>query len=176
MEFFEILAECSIALAGFGAVHAVLRGSTGARGVYRAWAVVNNGALSFALSILPLVLSLGLLSDELLWRVASTLGLAGALAASYSSIVLDLKLALLGHVPQTTTSLRIGQTLSILSVLAMLLNALGWPWPPGSLLYAVAVTLILITGLNALLASFRLPLQLLLRGEDSESPRDPPAA
>ena len=74
MGFFEIFAECSIAFAGFGAVHAVLRGSIGPRGVYRAWVVVSNGALSFALSILPLILSLGSLSDELLWRVASAIG------------------------------------------------------------------------------------------------------
>ena len=57
----------------------------------------------------------------------------------------------------------------------MLANVIGWPWPPGSLPYAVALVLILMTGLNALLASFLLPVQLLLGGSDSESSISPPA-
>ena len=71
MNFFEIFAECSITLAGFGAVHAVLRGSTSPRGVLRAWATVVYGALCFLLSALPLVLALTSLSGERLWRSAS---------------------------------------------------------------------------------------------------------
>ena len=47
---------------------------------------------------------------------------------------------------------------SVFAALLMLLNLIGWPWPPGPLLYAAALLLTLNAGLLALLHSFRLPL------------------
>jgi len=47
LSFFEIFAECSIAFAGFGAVHAALRGAGGPRGDFRAFSVVSHGLMSF---------------------------------------------------------------------------------------------------------------------------------
>ncbi len=69
-----------------------------------------------------------------------------------------------------------GQLLSILANLAMLANLIGWPWPPGPLAYAIGLTLMLSTGLVALLHSFLLPLRIVLGGGDPESPDDPPDA
>ena len=174
--FFEIFAECSISLAGFGAVHAALRGSIGPRGPFRAWAVVSTGALSFVLSILPLLLAFASLSTDLLWRSASAFGVAGAGATAYSFIALDIRMTRLGHRPQAPLGIRFGQLFSILAILVMLVNLIGWPWPPGPLAYATGLTLILTTGLVALLHSFLLPLRIVLGGGDPEPPDDPPDA
>ena len=55
MSYLELLAECSIALTGFGAILAALRGSDSHRGVFRAWTVVVQAGAAFVLSLIPLV-------------------------------------------------------------------------------------------------------------------------
>ncbi len=175
MNFFEIIAECAIALAGFGAVHAVLQGSTGPRGVFRAWVVVVVGALSFVLSILPLLLILAPLSTELLWRSASVFGVLGVGALVSTFIKSDYRMTRLGHPPQALLSVRSAQLSSIIATIAMLMNFFGWPWPSGPLLYATALVFLMISGLIALLHSFYVPFQLALRGEASAPPGNRPA-
>ena len=174
MNFFEIIAECAIALAGFGAVHAVLQGSTGPRGVFRAWLVV--GAFSFVLAILPLLLILAPLSNELLWRSASVFGVLGTGVLVATFVTSDYYMTRLGNPPQALLIIRSAQLASILAIIAMVMNFFGWPWPSGPLLYAMALVLLMITGLMALLHSFYVPFQSALRGEASASPGDPPAA
>ena len=71
MNFFEIMAECSIALTGFGAIHAALRGSDHPRGVFRAWSVVLLGAVSFMICVFPLLLAQTDLPAAQTWRLAS---------------------------------------------------------------------------------------------------------
>lgn len=169
LNFFEVFAECSIALAGFGAIHAVLRGATTPRGVFRAWVVVAHSILSFVLSIVPLLLALTFSSDELLWRYASIFGVVGASMSVYSSIVIDIRMTRSGHPPQTMKSVRTAQLMSIMSAIVMLANFAGWPWQSGPFLYAVALVLILTSGLIALLHSFLLPVALALEGDGHES-------
>ena len=175
MDFFEIFAECSIALAGFGAIHAVLRGATGPRGALRAWTVVVQGALSFILSVLPLILAFTALPNGILWRTASALGVAGAGATAYSFIALDRRMTRIGHPPQAVISIRTAQLFSVSAILAMFVNLIGWPWPSGPFLYAVALVLIVGTGLTALLHSFLLPILLVLKGKGVgfELPQEP---
>ena len=168
MNFFEIFAECSIALAGFGAIHAVLKGATTPRGVFRAWVVVAHGILSFVLSIVPLLLALTFSSDELLWRYASIFGVVGASMSVYSSIAIDIRMTRAGHPPQTIMSVRTAQLMSIVSTIVMFANFAGWPWQSGPFLYAVALVLILTSGLIALLHSFILPVALALEGDGHE--------
>lgn len=175
MNFFEILAECSIALAGFGAVHAVLQGSGGARGLLRAWFVVSQGAIAFGLCMLVLLLDLASLSDEELWRFAS---MAGALCAGGLTIAMfriDAKMTRQGHPPQAAVNLRTAQSLLVLSVLLLIINFIEWPLQSGPLPYAIAVTFMLISGLLALLHSFFVPLQLAL-SDDDEQDQDQPVA
>lgn len=176
LDFFEIFAECSIAFAGFGAVHAALRGASGPRGVFRAWSVVTQGALSFILSVLPLLASFLSISADLLWRSTSAFGVAGALATTWSFVVLDVRMTRLGHPPQAPVSIRLAQTFSLLATFTMLGNVIGWPWSPQPLAYAVGLTLILGTGLIALLHSFLVPLQIVFGREDPDPPGDPPDA
>ncbi len=174
MNFFEIIAECAIALAGFGAVHAVLQGSTGPRGVFRAWVVV--GALSFALAILPLLLILAPLTNELLWRSASVFGVLGIGVFVATFLTDDYRMTCLGHPPQALLSIRLALLSSILATIAMVMNFFDWPSPSGPLLYATALVLLMLTGLMALLHSFYVPFQLALRDEPSAALGDPTAA
>ncbi len=168
MDFFEIFAECAIALTGFGAVHAALQGSESPRGAFRSWTVVLNGALAFVFSILPLLLSLTSLSPDQIWRVASILGVVGAGLASYLIMVIDAKMTRLGSPPQAPVNFRIAQASTLLATLAFLINAVGWPWQPGALLHAVGSVLILLTGLLALLHAFLMPLQLALNPNSAD--------
>lgn len=100
MNFFEIFAECSIALTGFGAIHAALRGSDHPRGVFRAWTIVLVGAIAFLLSILPLLLALTDLSTARLWRVAGAVGLLIAAIPAISGFNFDIRLTKIGYPPQ----------------------------------------------------------------------------
>ena len=92
MDYFEIFAECSIALLGFGAVHAVLRGSDGPRGLIRAWVVVTQGAFAFLLSILPLLLANSPWANDTIWRASSAIGVIGVSALVYTMIRFDRQL------------------------------------------------------------------------------------
>ncbi len=97
MDSFEIFAESSIPLADFGATHAALRGTTIARGDYRAGSVVSSGCLAFLLSIFPLLLALASLSNEAAWWIASGFGVVGpVLVLVLASFVLPLDFALGG--------------------------------------------------------------------------------
>jgi hypothetical protein len=171
--FFEIFAECSIAFAGFAAVHAALIGSTTPRGNFRAWTILLNGALSFALSIVPLLLALTPLDAEALWRVASLVGVVASSTASASLIRLDIRMSRQGHPPQLLWSIRLAQSLSIIATLTIFLNLVGWLWTPGAIGYAAGLALILSTGIIALLHTFMIPVQEALRKTDKESPDAP---
>ncbi len=172
MSFFEIIAECSIALAGFGAVHAVLRGAKSPRGHFRAWTVVAQGALSFFLCTLPMILALTSLSDELMWRSVSAVGLVCTSASVYTIFAFDSRMTQIGHPPQSKLSIRIAKLFSVASLLTMLVNLVGWPWASGPFLYAASLIFVLITGLTALLHSFLLPVLLDLREGSIVSPEE----
>ena len=165
MDFLEVLAECSIALAGFGAVHAALQGSNAPRGVFRAWTVVLHGVVAFILSVVPLLLALSSLSEDQNWRGASAIAVIATAVLIYSGMIIDVRLARLGYPPQAPMFLRSAQASSILAALFFVSNAFGWPWSPGPFLYAVGPVLILVTGLLAMLHAFVLPVQLALDSE-----------
>jgi hypothetical protein len=168
MDYFEILAECSIALLGFGAVHAVLRGSDGPRGVVRAWVVVTQGAFAFLLSILPLLLANSPWSPDTIWRASSAIGVIGVGALVYTMIRFDARLTYLGHPPQAPLNILTAKIASIGATILMILNVIGWPWEPGAFQHAVAVTLTLATGLLALLHTFYVPVQILFNDQEVE--------
>ena len=132
MNFFEIFAECSIALLGFGAVHAVLRGSDGPRGTARAWVVVAHGASAFILSVLPLLLALSSLAPDILWRISSAIGVVFVTSLLYALVYFDIRLTQLGYPPQAPLNLRLAKISSCIAIVVMLLNFIGWPWQPHS--------------------------------------------
>ncbi len=160
MSFLEILAECSIALVGFGAVHAALQGSHGPRGMFRAWTVVLHGAIAFVLSVLPLLLALSSLSHDQMWRGASMVGVAFAGLAVYVNVGIDVRMNRMGHPPQAKKLIRTAQGLSIVALLAMFSNAIALPASPDPFLYAMATMLLLFVALIAILHSFLVPLEI----------------
>jgi hypothetical protein len=130
--------------------------------------VVAQGALAFLLSVVPMLFALTSMPEQQAWRAASAIGCVGCLSMACSFIALDRRITRAGHPPQAPLSIRTGQGISILANLVMASNLIGWPWPPGPLAYAIALTCVLTTGLVALLHSFLLPLQIVLSGEDPE--------
>jgi hypothetical protein len=162
MSFFEILAECAVAFAGFGAIHAVLEGATSGRGYLRSFTIVMLGTLAFLLCVLPLVLDLSSLSSVLLWRVASAVGLIGSGGALYALFTLSARLTAMGHPPPAPWTIQTALILGLLATCSMLSNLVGWPGAPGPLLYGAAVSLILGQGIMALLHSFWVPLEAAL--------------
>jgi hypothetical protein len=171
LSFFEIFAECSVAFAGFAAVHAALRGSTTPRGVFRAWWVVASGSAAFVLSVLPLLFAYTSLSGVGFWRSVSGLSLPVAGATAYLQLAFDVRMTRIGHPPQAPMAIRSAQALLHVAVVLMIGNLVGWPWAPGPLAYATASVLILGAGLTALLHSFFVPLQIALGADDPEAPR-----
>ena len=175
-DFFEILAECSIALAGFGAIHAALQGIGGPRGTLRAWFVVCQGAMAFSLCLLVLLLDLSSLSGTVLWRVAGVIGVLPLGGLVYAFLRVDARMTSLGYPPQALLNLRTAQTMCVVSTLLLLSNATGVPWAAGPLFFGIAVTFILISGLLALIHSFFVPLQASLSGEHNEPEIERPVA
>jgi hypothetical protein len=174
LSFFEIFSECSIAFAGFGAVHAALAGEGGPRGDFRAFSVVSHGLLSFVLSIVPLLLALTLPPEEVLWRIASGCGLAGTMALFLSSLAFDSRMTRLGHPPQARLSIRQAQASLLLAALVMLGNLVGWPGTPAPFPYAVGLVFTLWAGMIALLHAFLRPIGLLVEGEVPKPPSGRP--
>jgi hypothetical protein len=165
MSFFEILAECSVALAGFGAVHAVLGGSSNPRSLFRAWTVVLHGTVTFILCVIPLLLALSSLSHEHIWLGASIAGIACTGISLYVNVNFDMRMTRMGHPSQAIVFIRTAQGLTALAVLLTLSNVIGWPLSPGPFLYGVASVLIFLVGLIAMLHSFLLPIQLFFNAE-----------
>ncbi|MFV1988298.1 MAG: hypothetical protein ACC682_13535 [Gemmatimonadota bacterium] len=168
MSFFEVFAESAIAFTGLGAIHSVLAGGSSPRGAVRALLIVMLGGLAFLLSILPLILDMLALSSVALWRMASAAGFLGCGGALLLVQRLSVRFNALGYPPQAPWMLRSAYLMGTAATLAMLVNLAGWPWPPGPVLYAIAVSLILTEGLVALLHSFWIPVGLALE----ETPED----
>jgi hypothetical protein len=168
MSFFEILAECSVALAGFGAVHAALHGSSSPRGLFRAWTVVLQGTVAFVMCVIPLLLALAALSHEQIWLGASIAAVACTGVPFYLNLSFDFRMARMGHPSQAIVFLRTAQSLSALAVFLLLLNVFGWPLPPGPFLYGAASVCVFMVGFMAMLHSFYLPIQLFFRARSPD--------
>lgn len=151
MNFLEIFAECSITFAGFGALHAMLQGSTGQRGTLRAFSTVTPGVFGFMLAMLPILLAESGLDGDRIFRLSAWLGvlLCGALAGA--NIWFDYRFSSRGIPPQATYTIRLAQCLALTSTALMLYVALAQPRP---FYYSLALALLLMQGVLALLHSF----------------------
>ena len=157
MEPLGLLAECSITFAGFAAVLSALRGSQGLRGSFRAWTTVSQGLLAFVLSLLPLVLARAQLSEADIWRIASGIGAAATSVSLTWNLRIHRRLNVLGEPAQAPLNLAL--SLTPLSVLLLLSNALGWPRAPGPFPYVLGIVLFLIAAVVAMAVSFWIPLR-----------------
>jgi len=163
MSFFQTLAECSVAFAGFAAIHAALKGGTTGRALHRSFAIVLTGALAFILSILVLLLDQFDLTAISLWRIASAFGLAASAFGGLLFYQSHRRLAGLGQVAQAPLIFAIAALLLMLTTPIMLLNLGGWLWPPGAPAYGAAVTMMLASGVLALLGSFWFPIEVAIQ-------------
>jgi hypothetical protein len=168
MSFFQTIAECSVAFAGFAAIHAVLKGGNTGRVLHRSFTVVLTGALAFMLSVLVLLLDQLDLPATTLWRVASGVGLTATAVGGFLFYRSHHRLSRLGDVPQAPWVFAMAAWLLVLPTPAMLLNLGGWLWTPGAPAYGVALTLILASGVLALLGSFWFPLEVAIEGKERE--------
>ena len=154
MDYFELMAECSVAVGGFSAVHAVLRGSTRPRGAYRAWGAVTYGFTAFLMALAPLLVGAGGILDADGWRLASGLGLVPCVVSMWGSAFWDHRLSRAGFPAQVSWILRVNQGLIAVAAVGLLGNLAGWPWTPSWTHYAVPVTLVLLSGVIAISISF----------------------
>jgi len=168
MSFFETLAECSVAFAGFAAIHAALKGGATGRALHRSFTIVLTGALAFILSVLVLLLDQFDLSATTLWRVASAFGLGASAFGGLLFYRSHRRLAGLGQVAQAPLVFAVAASLLALPTLILLLNLGGWLWPPGAPAYGAAVTMILGSGVFALLGSFWFPIEVAIRDLERE--------
>jgi hypothetical protein len=159
LNLFELLAECSVAFSGFAAVYTGVRGSTGARGSFRAWSAVGAGFLAFLLSMIPLLLRELEVEELTIWRVSSLIGLVGMAGFFLVTLRVHRRLSTLGHTPQSSSAIVISMLVPSLVLLAFLVNLLGYPWPSGSFLYGLGIALILTAGMIVFLLTFWLPLR-----------------
>ena len=174
MEFFQTLAECSVAFAGLGAIHAVLKGGNTPRILHRSFTIVLTGSLTFIFSVLALLLSGFDVPPKMLWQVASGIGVVLCGMGGAFFYVGHRKLSKIGHVAQSPLFFFIAASLLLASVPLLFLNLGGWLWEPGSGAYAAALTSILAAGLFALLGSFWFPFSLAMRSAKTAAPADDP--
>ncbi|MDX1579019.1 MAG: hypothetical protein R3266_11060 [Gemmatimonadota bacterium] len=168
MDFFQTLAECSVAFAGFAAIHAVLKGGNTGRILHRSFTVVLTGALAFMLSLLVLLLDQLDLPATTLWRIASGIGLTATAVGGFLFYRSHRRLAELGEVAQAPVVFAIAAWLLALPTPAMLLNLGGWLWTPGAAAYGAALTMILGAGVLALVGSFWFPMEMTIKGAERE--------
>ncbi len=108
----------------------MLRGSTGPRGLHRAWTVVSWGLAIFLLSLVPLLLAQTDLPPATIWRAASALALVTVIGVILLGLEFDRRLTERGHPPQAMPLLRFAQALQVLGAVALAANGVGWPFPP----------------------------------------------
>ena len=171
MDFFQTLAECSVAFAGFGAIHAVLERSNAPRVLHRAFTIVLTGSMSFVLSVVVLLMDGLAIQSVMLWQLASGCGFVLTSLGGAFFYLGHRKASRLGFGPQSPVFFRIASTLLLGAVPLLFLNAVAWLWTPNWGIYATALTMILASGLFALLGSFWFPLAFAMQSVEDDLSR-----
>jgi hypothetical protein len=159
MDFFSLLAECSITLAGFSAIYAILQGSTGPRGSFRSIGTLGSAALAFFISVLPPLFSLLAISDALLWSICSAI--ASIFAASFFVTVVKMNgtLTANGFPPQTSKSLALAFLLVAISAILFAIDVFPWPNAVRIFIYGFGVLLLMCVPVSAMAVSFVVALE-----------------
>ncbi len=124
MEFFSTLAECSITFAGFAAVHALLQGSAGPRGIMRAWMTLSPGMMAFVLALLPQLIAELEIGIAELWQWSSVIACVLAIPLNLSLFREDIRLKRLGYPRQPGFfNARVAMVFSSAASLAFLYSA-----------------------------------------------------
>ena len=160
---FEIMAECAVALAGFGAVHAMLKGSEGPRGMARAWCVVAYAGSVAFLSFVPLVLDYSKVEPVLGWRLASAFGVLVGLFVVASLHLIDRGLSKVEIHAQIQLGKYSVLTAGYLAILVMGSSLAGWPLESGPFIYGIGLMVLFAAAFLPLFFSFLLPLTEAMR-------------
>ncbi|WOJ97598.1 hypothetical protein R0137_03260 [Congregibacter brevis] len=171
MELFQTLAECSVAFAGFAAVHAVLKGGDNLRILHRSFTIVMTGSLAFILSILALLLDEVGFSEITLWKASSAVGFV---LSGYCGILFfssHRQLTKLDYGPQSRVFFAIAALLLLLPCPVFLLNMGGWLWESSAEVYGLALAMILTSGVVALLGGFWFSLAIAIKAVNEGSGR-----
>ncbi len=169
MEFFSVLAECAMTLAGFSAIFAVLQGSSGARGSMRAAVTFCTSAVAFVISALPLLFGLIQISETLLWRICSIVAALCALSLTMFIRGMDKNLSARGFLPQRKHGAKVGLAAVIMATSFFVANFFPWPPAIGRFMYGGGVLLLLAAPIHVIAFSFILTLQETLSATASAS-------
>ena len=159
MDFFSVLSECAITLAGFSAIYSILQGSTGPRGAYRSIGTLTRAAAAFFLSILPLLLNQLEIPAPVLWSVCSAIA---AFVRTLSLIIMwriDGVLTDQGHPPQMGRVVALNFLVGLISVVLFAVNIFYWPESTRQFLYGLGIVLMMITPVTAMGVAFFLLLE-----------------
>lgn len=170
MDFFSVLAECAITLAGFSAIFAVLQGSTGPRGSMRAAVTFSASAVAFLVSIFPLLFDLIQISETALWRICSIAAALCSLSLTIFIRGMDRRLSARGFPPQSKHGAGIGLAMVFIATLFFIANFIPWPNAIGRLMYGSGVLLLLAAPIHVIAFSFTLTLHETLSRAASASP------
>ncbi len=158
-----------MAMAGFAAVHAALRGSTGPRGTFRAWGTVSWAFTAVLLALIPPLIGTSRPLDAEAWRLIHLIGFFPAALSMATSIWLDVRLNAAGHVAQIALFLRIAQVMGVSGCLILLAALAGWPTGPTPATYAVVVFGLFFSAVVGILASFWLAMHAAIGMEEDEA-------
>ena len=172
MDLFQTLAECSIAFAGFGALHAVVAGGDTPRIMHRAFTIVLTGSLAFILSIVAVLLGEFGFDAEALWQLASGVGIVVVGIGAAFFYAGHIRTTQAGHRPQSPVFFAIAASLLLSALPILLMNGIGWLWQPSALAYGAALILILSSGIIALLGCFWFPVATAVRDAESMLSKD----
>ncbi len=159
MDFFSVLAECAITLAGFSAIFAVLQGSTGPRGSMRAAVTFSASAVAFMVSTFPLLFELIQITETMLWRTCSILAALCALSLMMFIRGMDKSLSERGFPPQRKHGAGIGLAMVFTATLFFVANFYPWPQSIERFIYGCGVLLLLAAPIHVIAFSFTLTLQ-----------------
>lgn len=159
MEFFNLLAECAITLAGFSAILAVLQGSTGPRGSMRASVTFSASAVVFLVSIFPPLFSLVQISETALWRTCSSAAALCALLLMIFIRGMDQRLSARGFPPQRKHGAKIGIALMFAAAVIFVANIFPGSHTTARLMYGSGVLLLFAAPIHVIAFSFTLTLQ-----------------
>lgn len=168
MDFFGLLAECAITLAGFSAIFAVLQGSTGPRGSYRSIGTLGAAALAFFISLLPQAFNLLEISEASLWSICSVFAIIFITSLFIVTFRMNAMLTAGGFPPQAGRGLAFAVLLAAISAILLLINIFPWPDVTRRFLYGLGVIFLMAVPLQTMGVSFILSLKESMKNSEPE--------
>ena len=169
MEFFNLLAICTITLAGFSAIHAQLQRTTGPRGAFRSLREFGTAALAFFISIFPLLFNLLEISEASIWSIASALAAICLIVFFIVVLRINGKLTANGFLPETSPAIALVSLLIVVSAILFTGNVFPWSDAANRFIYGLGVLLLMIVPVSAMAVSFIVSPEQPIKHSENES-------